>query len=128
MRSTLLILSLLISNILYSQNFTIANLLDNTVYVGIENPLNISVANSFSKSIVLKTNNGRLIKYKDGGFNYIPDSIGVAQVDIYLKTNNKLKRIGEQKFLAKEVPLFAMVGISKGGEINKKDFVALPLR
>lgn len=93
----------------------------NVMYLGIDNPVTIAVANYNPKDIKVTMENGSILK-KDGDYyNYIarPKTIGMASLLIY--TGEKL--IQKAEFRVKRVPdPVAMIGNKKGGEVSK-DFL-----
>jgi hypothetical protein len=66
-----------------------------TVYIGVDNPLNIIVEGYPCKSLVVETNNGTISKLNDCNFNYHPSKLGPAVFTVSTWKKNKLKKLEE---------------------------------
>jgi len=89
------------------------------VYRGINNPIHVVVEGIKCENVFLKTSNGRLSKTKCS-YDYAPDSVPNAKIEIYIKQGGKLKRIGVRWVGVQDIPPpVAYVGDLNGGEIKK---------
>jgi GldM C-terminal domain len=112
----LLFFAYFISN---AQKFSIAGDKNNTLYLGLDNPLSIAVENYSCKSIIVKTDNGT-ISSASGKYIFHSTKIGKAEIILYRKTNGRTKEIGRSTFRVKSIPdPIAKVGPTSGGYINK---------
>ena len=118
---TLIYLSFLIfcSLKISAQKFAISNDKENIFYLGVDNPISFAVEGYPQKSVYLKTDNGKIIKYA-GYYYYRGDHIGIAKISVLVKTNGHLKKIGESAFRVKNIPdPVVYVGPQSGGNISK---------
>ena len=100
------------------QRFSIATDRMNILYADVENPITIAVENIPNKSIVVKTNNGKISR-SNGSYMFFTTLIGTADIILYKKSNGKLKEIGRSSFRVKLIPNpTAKVGPSAGGRIQ----------
>lgn len=68
----------------HGQKFSIAADKMNILYVGVDNPITIAVENSSNKSIIIKTNNGK-ITGNNGSYTFRSNEVGKAEISIYKK-------------------------------------------
>ena len=97
---SLIIILLYQAPLCFSQVISVANDRENIVTVGLDNPLTIAVENFTAKSIIAKTDNGKL---SGGNGIYIlnPVNTGIATITLFKKVDGKLKVIGKRMFRAK---------------------------
>lgn len=104
-----------------AQTVAVANLRQNTIYVGINNHLKIVVEGASCNSISVSTDNGKISKTGTCEFNYIPSRPGMAQVVVRSSkgTYNYLMR-------AESTPNpLAFVGSMNGGITSKKQLILI---
>jgi gliding motility-associated protein GldM len=99
----------------------------NVLYVGIPNPVSISVPGIPSENIEVTMTNGRIEK-NGGDFLVYPsktDNTGKAtSISVVAKFGNERRPMGSMPFRVKEVPPpVATVGGKNGGNIKKEDFL-----
>ena len=87
----------------FSQNVAVALDKMNILYAGIDNPVTIAVANRPAKSLIVKTTNGT-ITGQNGAYIYRGNTMGTAEISVYLKKGNKLVRQGSSFFRVKNIP------------------------
>lgn len=95
----------------------------NVLYIGVDNPVTIAVANYNPKDIRVSFDNGNFEKADDGYYNYIarPKNTGTATLSIFAGS----KLIDKAVFRVKIVPdPVAKVAGRKGGEIAKDNLAA----
>jgi hypothetical protein len=99
-----------------SQNFSLSAVKNNVLYIGVDNPLSVSVENYPANQIIVKADKGIVEGY---GRNciYRGTEPGTVVFTIYKKSN--LEEIGRINFRAKFIPdPVTKVGPSKGGIIQ----------
>jgi len=132
MKKNILVLLLLFNSPhSFSQKVSIANERMNIFYIGLDNPVSIAADGFATKSLIIKTKNGKLTKYDDG-YIFHPDSIGKSEIILYSKLNGKLKEIGRSAFRSKNLPLpvFHIGSIEKikpKSEIASQEYVRAQL-
>ena len=91
----------------FCQIISVANEKENTVTVGLANPIKIAVENTSSKDILVKCDNG-IINGSRGSYVLTPNRTGLAIISIFKKVGNTYKKIGESNFRAKPLwdPVF----------------------
>jgi hypothetical protein len=85
------------------QNFSVGADAGNILFVGLDNPLRIAVENLSSKSIVVKVDNGK-ITGNNGKYIFNTDKPGRIVITLYKKANGRLKEIGKNYFIVKNIP------------------------
>lgn len=93
----------------------------NVMYLGVDNPVTIAVANYNPKEIKVTLSNGTLIKADGGYYNYIarPKEVGMTILSVFAGE----KLINKSEFRVKRVPdPVAKIGGKKGG-LAKTDFL-----
>jgi len=111
---------ILIPQLAFPQKFTASNDRENIFYLGIPNPLSVTVEKYPCTSVFVKTDNGTLTG-NACRYDYVPSQIGHAKIFIFRKTNNKLIKVGEADFRVKKIPdPIVKVGPSNGGYIDRK--------
>ena len=98
----------------------------NVLYIGVENPISVSVPGVNSKDVnVTATGAGITIKkVKDGDFIATVKSQGKASVSVSAMMNGKTMNMGTMDFRCKAIPKpTAMVGTYSGGRIPKESLL-----
>ncbi len=109
-----------------SQQFVVANMKENIVYCGVDNPLSALVAGYPCSSVVLTVDNGTITKTGCGSFNYRPMNGGEIKIKVWVKNGQQLKKVGEMPYRAKRLPPpIPMIGTYTSGNIPLKIFIAL---
>ena len=100
--------------------------LSNIVYLGINNPIDIYVANVPCSQIELKANHGRITKIGECQYDYQADSIGTAIISVYRTIRHNRNKIGQQRFRIREIPKpIAFVGRCRNEDtVRKNEFIA----
>ncbi len=98
----------------------------NILYVGLPNPISVSVPGISSKDISVTMQNGRIERAKDGGFLAYPDKAGVNVIISVSATVDKVvKQIGSMPFRVKIVPDPTATVVGKNqGLISKNELMA----
>lgn len=100
----------------------------NVLYMGLANPVQISVPGTASENIEISFNNGRYEKTADGYMVYPAKLDATAKnttITVSAKMNGELRPMGSMSFRVKEVPPpLATVGGLNGGTIRKEDLLA----
>ncbi len=94
----------------------------NVFYIGVDNPLSISVPGANSKDIVATISGagGVLTKVKDGEYTVKVSKQETCQINVRAKIGGKEMDMGTMKFRTKRIPNpIAMVGKQQGGKIDK---------
>lgn len=95
----------------------------NVFYIGVDNPLAISVPGANSKDIVATISGagGTLKKVKDGEYTVKVTKQETCQINVRAKMGGKEMDMGTMKFRTKQIPKpIAMVGKLQGGRIEKE--------
>lgn len=109
-----------------AQQVVVANLKENIVYCGVDNPLSALVAGYPCSSVVLTTDNGKITKAGCGGFIYQPLNAGEVKIKVWVKNGKQLKKVGEMPYRAKRLPPpVAFIGSCQAGNIPLKVFIAM---
>lgn len=91
----------------------------NVFYLGVDNPVAISVAGVPADKVKADITNGTITKSSDG-FIVRPKSMGNAIVTVQAQIDNKWRNMGQMDFRVKRVPdPVAKVAGMKGGTIDK---------
>ena len=102
----------------------------NVLYLGIDNPISVSVPGYPASKIIAKSSNGKLntVSKNKGMYTVKPDKLqnnNTPIISLYVEEDGKKKLIGKADFKVKKVPLpVAMVKGKKGGAISKNDLLA----
>jgi len=88
---------------LFAQHISVANEAQNIFYIGVDNPLSIAVENLSDKQLVVKTNNGKIVK-EENGYVYRGGNVGTADIILYKKVNGKFSEVGRSTFRVKNIP------------------------
>jgi len=86
------------------QQFAIANDKSNCVYIGIENPVSVVVANAGCDSLIVTTDNGTIAPAGNCHYSFRPIRAGTAQITVRQKNKSDTIIIGSMKFRAKPLP------------------------
>lgn len=107
-----------------AQQVVVANLKENIVYCGVDNPLSALVAGYPYASVVLTVDNGKIEKVNCGGFKYQPIEPGIVRIKVWVKNGKRSKKVGEVPYRAKRLPEpNAMIGVYMGGKISLKTLI-----
>ena len=102
----------------------------NVLYLGIENPITVSVPGYPASKIIASTSNGILtpVNKTKGMYNVNPDKLANTNtpiISLFINEDGKKKLIGRAEFKVKKVPLpVAKIKGKKGGPISKNDLLA----
>lgn len=94
----------------------------NVFYIGVDNPVSISVPGANSKDIVATVSGAgaTLTKVKDGEYTVKVTKQETCQINVRAKIGGKEMDMGTMKFRTKRIPNpIAMVGKQQGGKIDK---------
>lgn len=86
-----------------AQRFTVSNDRLNIAYIGIDNPISITVENCPCNSIVVRSDNGT-ISGRNCRFIFRGAEIGAANITVYQKTATHLKKVGQYPLRVKSIP------------------------
>jgi gliding motility-associated protein GldM len=103
----------------------------NVFYIGVDNPVSISVPGANSKDIVATATGAgaTLKKEKDGEYTVRVDKQGSCQINVKAKIAGKEMDMGTMKFRTKKIPdPAAMFGKHKGGYIEREVLAGATLR
>lgn len=102
----------------------------NVLYIGIDNPISISVPGVAAEKVKSSFNTG-LALVKDpaskgsGDFLVKPNAPGEVLLTVNAEFDGKMKKMGEQKFRLKPIPTpVAMIANAKGGNVGKNTLAA----
>lgn len=99
----------------------------NVFYIGVDNPVSISVPGANSKDIVATISGAgaTLTKVKDGEYTVKVTKQETCQINVRAKIGGKEMDMGAMKFRTKRIPApIAMVGKQQGGKIEKEVLAA----
>jgi gliding motility-associated protein GldM len=96
----------------------------NILYLGIDNPVDISIPGIAENKIYATISNGVILK-SEHSYVVRPKIPGKVIISISAEIDGKYKQIGSMIFRVKEIPdPIAKVGNKKGGSIEKNDLLA----
>lgn len=96
----------------------------NVFYLGVDNPVEISVPGVPADKIKAKITNGSIVPVKSGGYIVRPQNMGNAYVSVDAQIDNNWRNMGQMEFRVKRVPdPVAKVGGKKGGFIPKGELL-----
>lgn len=84
--------------------FSVAPTAMNVLYIGLKNPLSITVSDSKASDVVVKINNGNVTKTEDGWEAEVFNGKS-AMIEVYSKKDGELKKVGTQNFRIKQIPI-----------------------
>lgn len=102
----------------------------NVLYMGIDNPLSISVPGVAAEKVKASFSNGLALSRDpaskgSGDFLVKPSTPGEVVLTVNAEFDGKMKKMGEQKFRIKNIPTpIAMIANSKGGNVGKGTLAA----
>ena len=101
-----LLITLFLLNVLFSlgQNFTVSADKMNELYIGVDNPISVTVENYSCESIFVTTNNGK-ISGSNCKYMFSGGTVGPANIAVYKKVKGKMQIIGIWPFRVKRLPL-----------------------
>jgi hypothetical protein len=94
----------------------------NVLYIGLDNPVDISVPGVAAADLRISTDNGTLVKQPDGTFTARVVIPGRAIVKVDAMVNGKLTAMGTQEFRVKKIPTpqSTVDGVSQGGPASQQ--------
>jgi len=100
----------------------------NVFYLGVANPIKVSVPGVASENLDVSVSNGRIEKNGDDYFVY-PTKVDVqgksTAISVMARFNGEKRSMGSMAFRVKEVPdPIATIGAKNGGTIRKEDILA----
>ncbi|MBC8005136.1 MAG: hypothetical protein H7X84_06660, partial [Verrucomicrobia bacterium] len=109
-------------------NVTISPTKMNVFYLGVANPVEISVPGVASENLSVSVSNGRIEKRGDGYFVY-PSKLDVAgkstSITVSAKMGTETRTMGTEKFRVKEVPPpLATISGKNGGILRKEELTS----
>ncbi len=111
-----------------SPSATISPTKMNVLYMGIANPISVSVPGVASQNLEVSTNNGRIEKKGDEFFVYPAKLDGLAKstaITVMANMNGEKRQMGSMPFRVKEVPPpVATIGGINGGNLKKEDLIS----
>jgi hypothetical protein len=102
-RALLITTSLLIVLSSSGQSFTVSADKMNVLYIGIDNPISVTVERYSCESITVGTNNGK-ITGSNCRYIFSGGTVGVTNIAVYKKVNGKMQVIGIWPFRVKHLP------------------------
>lgn len=97
----------------------------NVFYVGVDNPVSVSIAGIPGDKIVPSITNGRIRKRYDGEYIVNPTRPGNSLVTVQAEIDGVMKNMGTAQFRVKALPdPVVMVAGKKGGKIEKNVLAA----
>jgi gliding motility-associated protein GldM len=89
----------------------------NVFYLGVDNPIDISVSGVSQKDIVTSISNGNLSPVQGGSYIVKPATVGKCNISVTATVNGEQKNMGTREFRVKRVPnpepsLFGITGES----------------
>lgn len=108
-------------------SLTVSAINMNVLYVGVGNPISISVSGIPAENIYPAISNGMLRQNKNkGGWTaFVPSGIEQARIDVSVKMNGKMKRMGSEIFRVKNLPdPVPYIGGRKEGFVNRNNLIA----
>ena len=100
----------------------------NVMYVGVDNPLSISVSGVHSSKISVQISQGSLVKQQGGSANeYLanPTTSGTATVTVFAEINGQRKNMGSMNFRVMMLPIpEAQIAKMNGGYIEKNVLIS----
>ena len=97
-----------------AQQFTVTNDRMNIVYLGVDNPISVSVENLKNNDLRVEASNGTLTGRK-GKYLFRPLKVGEARIAVY----NSKKILGYSPFLVLAIPV-PVFSIGSGGDTARK--------
>jgi hypothetical protein len=100
-------------------SFSVAPIKMNVFYLGVDNPVDVSVAGVQPDKVDISVTNARHVK-EGGSYIIRPIRPGNAFVIVYAEIDGEKREMGRKEFRVKTVPTpVAMVNNQKGGAINQ---------
>ena len=97
----------------------------NVLYIGVDNPISISVPGANSKDIEASMTNGTLKKVKDGEYIATVTKPGKSVISVAAVVGGKKMNMGSMDYRVKTIPKpTAKVGNYEGGRIPKESLLA----
>lgn len=106
----------------------VSNTRMNIIYTGVNNSLDIAVAGVADNDLVVSINNGTMEKEAPGRFSVLVMSPGRTVIELFVRENGNLTKIGEKEFRVKLVPdPEVVIGKEVSGATFKKAVLAAQL-
>jgi len=97
----------------------------NVMYIGVDNPLSISVSGVPAEKVSASMTNGTLSKVRGSEYTARPSSSGTASVSVFAEIEGSRKPMGSMEFRIKMLPMpEALVGGKSNGNIEKNLLLA----
>jgi gliding motility-associated protein GldM len=97
----------------------------NVFYIGVDNPVDVSVAGVPPENVDINMTNGKAKKRRGGSYIVNPRRPGNSLVRVYAKIDGKRRSMGQKEFRVKRVPdPVATINGQKGGGISKNVLIA----
>ncbi len=97
----------------------------NVLYMGIDNPVEISIPGLAADQINASVNNGTMRRIAGSNFIVIPARTGIAQVSVTANINGATRNFGERDFRVRTVPdPVATIAGREGGNIGRNMLLA----
>ena len=100
----------------------------NVFYVGVENPVEVSVPGVPSENLDVRITNARMTKKSSGQYGVRPNASAIGResvISVRARINDQIQNLGSQNFRVKRVPdPVATVAGMRGGSINKNLLLA----
>lgn len=100
----------------------------NVFYVGVENPVEVSVPGVPSENLDVRITNARMTKKGSNQYAVMPNASAIGResvISVRARVNNNVQNLGSQNFRVKRVPdPVATVAGMRGGSINKNLLLA----
>jgi hypothetical protein len=102
--SYFLIFFLGLNELAFSQHFTTANNKMNVLFIGVDNPISVTVEGYSSNDIDIAMDSAIIVSLGGGSYNIIPKLAGLQSLRIFGNKVGERKIIGEYKFRVKYLP------------------------
>lgn len=97
----------------------------NVFYIGVDNPVDVSVPGVPADQVTPYIDNGQIMKNGKSSYIVRPRTTGKAIVSVKAKFDNKDRNMGSMVFRVKDIPdPVAKVGGKKGGSIDRNSLMA----
>jgi GldM C-terminal domain len=111
-----------ISSASLSQHIAVSADKNNILYIGVDNPISITVEGISCNDIIVKTDNGSISKYKNCSYSFRGSKPGRTDIILYKKVKAKLKEIGRRAFRLKNIPVPSFYIAQYGSNYFYSDF------
>jgi len=105
--------------------FAISPVKMNVLYLGIDNPLSISISGVKDENVSAEINHGTLSKVSGNEYIARPSRSGNATIEVFAEIDGQKEKIGSMEFRVKMMPVpIAKVAGKSGGNIEKTDLLS----